>query len=188
MLTPISFNSQVLTFLTVFEAMKGDSSGVATLLKRAVRVSSAAAAVKQGTHASLRAGDTLTVLELLYAMMLPSGNDAATALAETFGKRMLASESRAVLSADGAGVAVARFVKAMATFAKRQGLTSFRVHDPHGMRGSRNNKANVRDLASLTQLAMRNPVFVEIYGTKRYRCSCVPDLCRLHWPRLSQVG
>lgn len=38
-----------------------------------------------GTTARLQADDKLTVEELLYAMMLPSGNDAATSLAIYFG-------------------------------------------------------------------------------------------------------
>ncbi len=38
-----------------------------------------------GTTANLREGQILTVKDCLMGMMLPSGNDAATALAETFG-------------------------------------------------------------------------------------------------------
>ena len=38
-----------------------------------------------GTSADLREGDVLTVKDLLYGMMLPSGNDAAHALAIYFG-------------------------------------------------------------------------------------------------------
>ena len=39
-----------------------------------------------GTSANLKIGDVLTVEDLIYGMMLPSGNDAAYALAEFFGK------------------------------------------------------------------------------------------------------
>jgi len=35
----------------------------------------------------LRDGETITVKDMLYAMMLPSGNDAAAALAEYYGKK-----------------------------------------------------------------------------------------------------
>lgn len=38
-----------------------------------------------GTSASLREGDQLTLSDMLYGLMLPSGNDAAYALAEHFG-------------------------------------------------------------------------------------------------------
>ena len=50
-----------------------------------VLVSAEAAAVK-GTTAELKAGETYTLMDLAYGMMLPSGNDAATAIAEHVGK------------------------------------------------------------------------------------------------------
>lgn len=40
----------------------------------------------RGTTANLRKGDYLTIEQLLYGLMLPSGNDAAFALAKYFGK------------------------------------------------------------------------------------------------------
>ena len=43
------------------------------------------AADMDGTSGHLREGDVLTVWDLAHAMMLPSGNDAAVTLAETFG-------------------------------------------------------------------------------------------------------
>jgi D-alanyl-D-alanine carboxypeptidase len=39
-----------------------------------------------GTSAQLQVGDTLTVEDLLYALMLPSGNDASVALADNLGR------------------------------------------------------------------------------------------------------
>jgi serine-type D-Ala-D-Ala carboxypeptidase (penicillin-binding protein 5/6) len=43
------------------------------------------AALMNGTSANLKEGDQLTVAELFYGLLLPSGNDAAYALAEYFG-------------------------------------------------------------------------------------------------------
>ena len=43
------------------------------------------AASINGTSARLRNGDILSVWDLLHGLMLPSGNDAATSLAEHFG-------------------------------------------------------------------------------------------------------
>merc|ERR1712166_312908 len=63
-------------------------------LKRKVTVSATAAKVKQGTHAKLRAGDHLSITELLYGLMLPSGNDAAEALAEHVGKKLLLGDKK----------------------------------------------------------------------------------------------
>ena len=42
----------------------------------------------RGTSANLETGDILTVEQLLYGLMLPSGNDAAFALAQFFGKQL----------------------------------------------------------------------------------------------------
>ena len=42
----------------------------------------------RGTCANLKVGDILTVDQLLYGLMLPSGNDAAFALAQHFGKKL----------------------------------------------------------------------------------------------------
>lgn len=54
-------------------------------LKLYSRISKKASKIP-GTTAHLREGDILTIDQLLYGMMLPSGNDAAYALAEFFGK------------------------------------------------------------------------------------------------------
>jgi len=51
------------------------------LLNTTIKIEQIAADEKNGTNASLKLGDELTILDLLYALMLPSGNDAAVALA-----------------------------------------------------------------------------------------------------------
>jgi serine-type D-Ala-D-Ala carboxypeptidase (penicillin-binding protein 5/6) len=56
-----------------------------------VKISEHAASI-EGTSADLRYGDTLSVLDLMYGLMLPSGNDAAIALAEYFGSLLLSSQ------------------------------------------------------------------------------------------------
>lgn len=40
----------------------------------------------EGTSANLRSGDELLIIDLLYGLLLPSGNDAGIALAQYFGK------------------------------------------------------------------------------------------------------
>jgi|LauGreDrversion4_2_1035121.scaffolds.fasta_scaffold554973_2 D-alanyl-D-alanine carboxypeptidase (penicillin-binding protein 5/6) len=52
--------------------------------KTLLQVSKNAASIG-GTSAKLKSGDVLSVYDLLHALMLPSGNDAATCLAEHFG-------------------------------------------------------------------------------------------------------
>ena len=46
-----------------------------------------------GTSAELEEGDKLTIWDLFYALMLPSGNDAATVLAEYFGEILINERS-----------------------------------------------------------------------------------------------
>ena len=69
-----------MTFILAHAAL--DAGTVAA--EDVVTVSAAAAGVG-GTSAELKAGDRLTLTELLFGMMLPSGNDAATAIAEYVG-------------------------------------------------------------------------------------------------------
>ena len=47
-----------------------------------------------GTSAKLKSGDVLSVYDLLHALMLPSGNDAATCLAEHFGQYLIEVATR----------------------------------------------------------------------------------------------
>ena len=55
--------------------------------KTLIKVSEDAAGII-GTSAELIAGDTLSIRQLLYGLMLPSGNDAAHCLAEWFGGKL----------------------------------------------------------------------------------------------------
>ena len=43
---------------------------------------------KIGTTARLKPGDSVKIMDLLYGMMLPSGNDAAQTIAEGFGEKI----------------------------------------------------------------------------------------------------
>lgn len=58
-----------------------------------VKVSQQAATII-GTSAELLEGDTLTIKQLMYGLMLPSGNDAAHALAEYFGHLLKLEEEK----------------------------------------------------------------------------------------------
>lgn len=51
------------------------------------------AAEVTGTSANLKPGDTLTIEQLMYGVMLPSGNDAAFLLASFFGQILVDKES-----------------------------------------------------------------------------------------------
>lgn len=99
------------------------------------------------SYADLRAGEVYTVRELLEALIIPSGNDAARALAEHVG----GSE--------------AGFVKMMNTKAQELGLDDTLFANSHGLDAS-DHHTTARDLAALSNYAMKNSEFRRIAGRK----------------------
>ncbi|MEQ8762308.1 MAG: D-alanyl-D-alanine carboxypeptidase family protein [Planctomycetota bacterium] len=127
------------------------------LLERRVTVSRAADRTT-GSTSGIREGETLTIQDLMHALLLPSGNDAAIQVAEVFGE---------VLGLDGDQDAVSRFVSEMNTRADEMGLEETKYLDPHG------NSANVssaRDLVRLAIVARGNERLRKIVATPSYRC------------------
>lgn len=61
------------------------------------------AAMLNGTTAELVTGDVLNLIDLLYAMMLPSGNDAAQAIADFFNKYVQEKEKGKEEGGEGDG-------------------------------------------------------------------------------------
>lgn len=80
--------TKMMTFFTVIDLMKQFKLNAETYK---ITVSTLASQIS-GTSAFLREGDTLTVSQLLYGLMLPSGNDAAFLLAEHFGEMLHTSK------------------------------------------------------------------------------------------------
>ena len=103
-----------------------------------------------GTGSSLsgiQVGDILTVKQLLYCMMIPSGNDAALALADFVG-----------------GGDVQKFVDMMNEKAAELGCTNTHFMNPHGLHDDEH-YTTARDLAIITQYAMMLPDFMDITNT-----------------------
>lgn len=94
-------------------------------------------------------GWTMTVGDMLWGLLLQSGNDAAISLAET-------------VSPDGT---VATFMKMANDRAKELGATDSNFMNPHGM-DEPGQGTTAKDLALLTSAAMRNPTFVEMASSK----------------------
>lgn len=101
----------------------------------------------EGSSMYLREGEVLTLQELLYGLMLHSGNDAAVALAIY------------------CGGTVEGFVQLMNDKAHRLGLANTHFENPNGLDG-REHYSTARDLAKLAVYAMENPVFSKIVSTK----------------------
>ncbi len=112
-----------------------------------VRVSPVAAGV-EGSSIWLETGEELTVEEMLYGLMLNSGNDAAVALAEAV-----------------AG-SVDAFVTLMNARARELGLFNTSFETPNGLDGD-GHYTTAFDLAALTRHALTLPRFREIVGTKQ---------------------
>ncbi len=104
---------------------------------------SAAAAETSGSRMGLVAGEMLTVRELLYGLLLPSGNDAAVALAE----HVAGSE--------------AGFVALMNRTAESLGLEATHFANPHGMDAD-GQTSSAADLLAMPQAALQYPLFAQI--------------------------
>ena len=104
----------------------------------------------EGSSMYLKEGEVLTLQELLYGLMLHSGNDAAVALAIY------------------CGGTVEGFAQLMNDKAHRLGLTGTHFENPNGL-DSPNHYSTARDLAVLTAYAMRNPIFAQTVSTKKVR-------------------
>jgi len=104
----------------------------------------------EGTSMYLKKGEKLTVKELLYGLMLPSGNDAAMALAYYVGG-----------SEEG-------FVEMMNEQAKELNLQNTHFANPHGLDAD-GHYTSAYDLAIITAEALKNDTFKEIVSTKNIR-------------------
>ena len=120
-------------------------------LDTTVTVSEAAGTVGESS-AELAVGDKLSLQAALTGLMIPSGNDAAIAIAETVG---------ATLAAEGQDPNEA-FVAAMNAKAAELGMTSTLFSNPHGLDvGEFDNEmySTARDVAVMCAYAMKNETF-----------------------------
>lgn len=101
----------------------------------------------EGSSMYLQEGEVLTVQELLYGLMLRSGNDAAVALAIY------------------CGGTVEGFAEMMNDKARILGMANSHFENPNGL-DSPGHYSTARDLAILTQYAMKNPIFSKTVSTK----------------------
>lgn len=104
----------------------------------------------EGSSMYLKEGEVLSLQELLYGLMLRSGNDAAVALAIY------------------CGGTVEGFAAMMNDKARQLGLTGTHFENPHGL-DSPNHYSTARDLAMLTAYAMKNPIFAQTVASKTVR-------------------
>ncbi len=120
------------------------------------------ASMMAGTTADLAEGDVLSVWDMLHAMLLPSGNDAAYALAEYFGLLLMETGTK---GADP----ILTFVSEMNRNAKILGLSNTTFASPHGLQNALN-KSTAHDVAKLAAVCMKSPLFAEVVKKSKYTC------------------
>lgn len=131
--------TKIMTAIVAIENMPTDY--IVTVPKEAVNI--------EGSSIYLYEGEKITCLDLLYGLMLESGNDAAAAIAIAVGGTM------------------ERFVMLMNEKARELGLKNTHFANPHGL-SCEDHYTSAADLARITDYALGNQLFAEIVSTKRY--------------------
>ena len=143
-------------------------------LNRVITVPSGIVAYDERYDASvagLRPGEKYTTRQLLYAMMLPSGCDAAYTLANAYGPGL------------------AGFIARMNATARKLGLTKTHFADFSGLPdpGGYSTYSTARDLIALGRAAMRNKTFAAVVGAREYRVSATAAHRAHNWVNLNPL-
>lgn len=148
---PMASTTKIMTCILILENCNLDT---------VVTVSSTAASTI-GSRLGLSTNDKISIQDLLYGLMLCSGNDAATCLAET------------------CSGSVEDFAILMNSKAAELGLTSTSFVTPHGLDND-NHFTTAYDFAILTDYALNNPLFKQIVGTKYYTVTINDSSKQIH--------
>ena len=136
---PMASTTKIMTALIIAEDC--DLDEVFTVHDEAVGV--------EGSSIYLKKGEKIDVRDLLYGLMLRSGNDSAAALA---------------IHHSGS---IEKFAEKMNERAKQLGATSTNFKNPSGLPDSQH-YTTARDLCKIACAAMKNKIFKEVVGTKNY--------------------
>ena len=104
-----------------------------------------------GTSIYLELNEKMKLIDLLYGLMLRSGNDASVVIA----KEVAGTEEK--------------FVEMMNEKAKEIGMTNTTFSNPHGLDEETKNYSTARDMAKLSRYAYKNKTYRKIIGTEEYR-------------------
>lgn len=136
-IVPMASTTKILTSLIAINY--GDLDRIVTISKNASSI--------RGSTVGYKAGEKITMRELLFGLMFRSGNDAAIAIAEDIGG------------------SVENFSNIMNDFARSLGIIDSHFESPHGL-DSAKHYSSAYDLAILTAKGMEYDVFREIVGEK----------------------
>ncbi len=139
---PMASTTKIMTALVMVEELGEEG------LKQQVEVCQEAASTG-GSTLGIKTGDKLTFNDLLYGLMLPSGNDAAVQIA---------------ISIAGS---VEEFADLMNKKAQEIGLENTRFVTPHGL-DREGHYTTAKELAIITDYAISNPIVAKVVSTKKY--------------------
>ncbi|RDU35014.1 D-alanyl-D-alanine carboxypeptidase [Neobacillus piezotolerans] len=145
--------TKIMTAILAIESGKMDR--YVKVSERAVRT--------EGSSIYLKPGERITLKDLVYGLMLRSGNDAAAAIAEFVGG-----------SEEG-------FAFLMNQKASEIGMYNTVFSNPHGLDNKENHFSTAYDMALLTRYAMNNEVFRKISGTKIHRAPNPEEVWDREW-------
>lgn len=148
--------TKMMTLLISFENSADPKTETVTVPEEALNISA------DSSRAYIEPGDVMTVEDLLYALMLPSGNDAAMALAVHFGQT------------------VSGFVDMMNQKAQELGMTGTHFANPHGL-DDPEHYTTPHDLALLGCELARRPELTAITSTYSYKLQAVRDGTPTQW-------
>ena len=134
--------TKIMTALITLEILRENDSPIDQLIE----VPASAQGI-EGSSVYLKAGEKISIEDLLYGLMLVSGNDAAVALAEIIG----GNEEH--------------FVDMMNEKAKLLGCSNTHFANPNGL-FDENHYTTARDMAIISREAMKDPAFRKIVGTE----------------------
>ncbi len=142
---PMASTTKIITAIVAIEK-NPDLGAVVTIGKDCVGV--------EGTSIYLKEGETLTLEELLFGLMLRSGNDAAEAIA---------------IHTSGS---VEKFVEQCNLFVQKLGAKNTHLENPHGLPDD-NHYTTAFDLALISAYALKNEKFAEIVSTTEKKIESV---------------
>lgn len=115
-----------------------------------------------GSSATIREGEKVSVRELLYGLMLPSGNDASVAFGEHLGARIAKRQGKATVEDP-----LQEFVEEMNREAIRLGMTQSFFVNTSGLTAEKH-KSSCEDLVLLAREAMKDELFRKVVSTRQH--------------------
>lgn len=146
---PMASTTKIMTCITALE--NGDPDQVVSVADEAIGV--------EGSSLYLCKGDTATLRDLLYAVMLRSANDAASAVAYHISG------------------SIDEFARLMNGKAAELGLVNTHFTNPHGLHDAQH-YTSASDLAALTSYAMKNSEFARMVSATEYTVSLNGGECK----------